>query len=385
MHRYHSLGTIPQKRHTIHPKPEGGIYYEELKGNKGFSGPSSLLYHIHRPTSVKHTRLLRELSKEKDPNKTLRMRHLRTQKLPRGGCPFLDRHLLMFNQDVALSLVYPDKNEEIFYRNAQADEVVYVSKGRGQLESIFGTQPYREGDYIVIPRGILHRYKMDDTEQCFFVTEASGEVSTPRRYRNEYGQLIERSPYSERDFGIPQELITVDKKEDTPLLVKHHDCITEVTIDHHPFDVVGWDGHYFPYTFNILDFEAIVGRTHEPPTVHQTFQMHNAVICSFVPRPYDFDEEAIPSPYHHANVMSDEVIYYAKENFMSRKGVEFGSVTLHPDGMVHGPHPGKTEESIGKKWTDELAVMVDTFYPLHIAKNALSIEDDVYEQSWLES
>ena len=215
------------------------------------------------------------------------------------------------------------------------------------------------------------------------IIEGSGEINTPRRYRNEYGQLIERSPYSERDFRTPEKLITNDEKGEYKILVKQRDLLTEVTLGHHPCDVVGWDGYYYPYAFNINDFEPIVGRIHEPPPVHQTFQGLNFVVCSFCPRPFDFDENSIPAPYNHSNVMSDEVIYYAKDEFMSRKGVEFGSLTLHPDGLTHGPHPGKYEASIGQKRTDELAVMVDTYYPLLVAKNSLAIEDENYGSSWL--
>ncbi|MFT4552288.1 MAG: homogentisate 1,2-dioxygenase [Chlamydiales bacterium] len=384
MHRYHTLGKIPPKRHTILQKPDGGIYYEELKGNKGFSGPSSLLYHIHRPTQIKSTKLLSTTTLEKDPDPSVRMRHLRSAQIKTGGSPTMDRTPVMFNNDVTLSMAYPDKEDDFYFRNSQADEVIYVSHGSGVLETAYGETPYKDGDYIVIPRGILHRYRLGKEKNCFFIIEGVGEIKTPPHYRNEYGQLVERSPYSERDFKTPGRLTTIDKKEDTPIRIKHRDSITEVILNHHPFDVVGWDGYYYPYTFSIHDFEPIVGRIHEPPPVHLTFQGHNFVICSFCPRPYDFDKNAIPAPYHHANVMSDEVIYYAKENFMSRKGVEYGSITLHPDGLTHGPHPGKTEESIGKKYTDELAVMVDTFYPLHVTKNGLKIEDPDYTTSWLE-
>lgn len=382
MHRYHSLGKIPRKRHTVFRKEDGGLYHEELKGNKGFDGPSSLLYHIHRPTCVKSSKLIRQEVLEKDPDPSLRMRHLRTGQTSEGGSSTMDRIPLLFNNDVTLSLVKPDKQDSFYYRNGQADEIVYVSYGAGTLETAFGELHFSEGDYLVIPRGILHRYRFEGNKNCFFITESTGEVRTPKRYRNEYGQLIERSPYSERDFRLPQNLKTVDEVKDTALRIKFNHCITEVTLAHHPFDLIGWDGFYYPYAFNIHDFEPIVGRIHEPPPVHQTFQGDNFVICSFCPRPYDFDKEAVPAPYNHSNVMSDEVIYYAKEKFMSRKGIEFGSITLHPDGLTHGPHPGKMEESIGKTYTDELAVMVDTFYPLHVAKPALSIEDKSYAQSW---
>ncbi len=383
MHRYHRLGELPKKRHMALRKPEGGIYYEELKGNKGFVGPSSLLYHLHRPTAVVGTKLLREVKLEEDPDQRLRMRHFFSGQLKRGGSPVLDRTAIMFNNDVTLWMAFPDAEDEFYYRNAQADEIVYVSDGSGTLETAFGELSYSQGDYLVIPRGILHRYRFGKGEQRFFITESKGEVRTPKRYRNEYGQLIERSPFSERDWRVPENLKTVDKQEPTAIIVKQRDLLTEVTLAHHPYDVVGWDGYYYPYAFSIHDFEPIVGRYHEPPPVHQTFQGDNFVLCSFCPRPYDFGEDAIPAPYNHANVMSDEVIYYASPKFMSRKGIEYGSITLHPDGITHGPHPGRYEASIGAKATDELAVMVDTYYPLKIAKPALEIEDGDYGRSWL--
>lgn len=384
MHRYHRLGSLPDKRHTVLRKDSGGIHYEELMGNRGFSGPSSLLYHIHRPTEIKGSRLLRAIELEKDPDPTIRMRHLRTEQLPGGGSPVLDRVPLLFNQDVTLWMGKPDQNDSFFYRNAQGDELIYVASGEGILKSQFGELSFASGDYVIIPRGILHQYELTSENCTFFITETRGELHVPHRYRNEYGQLVERSPFSERDFRVPEHLITVDRREEAKVIVKQNECLTEVLLSHHPFDVVGWDGYYYPYAFNIHNFEPIVGRIHEPPPVHQTFEAKHLVVCSFCPRPYDFDERAIPAPYHHSNVMSDEVLFYASEHFMSRKGVEFGSVTLHPDGLCHGPHPGRTEDSIGQKWTDELAVMVDTFYPLHVAKTALSIEDSSYGQSWLE-
>jgi len=384
MHRYHKLGNIPRKRHTILRKNDGGIFYEELKGNKGFSGPSSLLYHTHRPTRVKSSKLLKEVKVEPDPDKSLRMRHIKTAAINPGGSASLNRMPILFNEDVVLSLATPEEVDSFYFCNSQADEIIFVVEGGGILESNFGEQEFRKGDYIVIPRSITYRLLYNEKPQRFLFIEANSEIRTPTRYRNEYGQIIERSPYSERDFRVPEKLITIDLMEDTPVIIKQRDVLTEVIMDHHPFDVVGWDGYYYPYIFNIEDFEPIVGRIHEPPPVHQTFQADNFVICSFCPRPYDFDEQAIPAPYHHRNVMSDEVLFYASDKFMSRKGIEYGSVTLHPDGLVHGPHPGKTEESIGKKFTDELAVMVDTFRPLVVAKDALKYEDQEYSKSWLE-
>ena len=297
----------------------------------------------------------------------------------------MDRTPLLFNDDVAMLYVEPDQDDEHFYRNAQADEVVYVAKGKGNLETQYGDLPFGEGDYLVIHRGIMHRYRLDKSEPAkLLIMEGRGHVRPPKRYRNEFGQLVEGAPYSERDIRVPRELKTYDEKGDFRILVKQYDGINEIILDHHPLDVIGWDGQFYPWAFNIHDFEPIVGRVHQPPPVHQTFQGDGFVICSFCPRPYDFHPEAIPAPYNHSNVDSDEVLYYASSEFMSRKGIEFGSITHHPDGIPHGPHPGRAEASIGAKSTDELAVMMDTFRPLKVAKQALDIEDPAYHRSWLD-
>jgi homogentisate 1,2-dioxygenase len=368
-------------------KPNGGVYAEQLMGHEGFTGTSSLLYHTHPPTTVKSVKRLRDLSLEADDDATLKHRHFRTSQVKPGGSPTLDRTALLFNADIAMHYAEPDEQDAHFYRNAQADECVYVAKGRGVLETIYGDLPYGEGDYLIIHRGILHRYKMEmaagPTKLVIF--ESRGHVRWPKRYRNEFGQLLEGAPYSERDIRRPSQLNTHDEMGDFPLLVKQYDALNEFMLDHHPFDVVGWDGYFYPWAFNIRDFEPIVGRYHQPPPVHQTFQGDGFVICSFCPRPYDFGEDAIPAPYNHSNVDSDEVIYYASDEFMSRKGIEFGSVTHHPDGIPHGPHPGRYEASIGQKFTNELAVMMDSFRPLQIAKAARKIEEPGYQESWIEA
>jgi homogentisate 1,2-dioxygenase len=382
---YHSLGTIPKKRHIQFRKPGGGLYGEQLMGNEGFIGPASLLYHIHPPTTVRSARRVKEIRYEADPDHLLRHRHFRTAKLKAGGSPTLDRLPLMFNEDVAMLFALPDREDEHFYRNAQGDEIVYVSEGAGVLESQFGDLPYQPGDYLVIHRGILHRYRMTTHPTKLLIMESRGYVRTPKRYRNEYGQILEGAPYSERDFHRPAELRTHDQQGDFKLLIKQYNGLNEVILDHHPFDVVGWDGFYYPWAFSIHDFEPIVGKVHQPPPVHQTFQGDGFVVCSFCPRPYDFHPEAIPAPYNHSNVMSDEVLYYASSEFMSRKGIEYGSITLHPDGIPHGPHPGRAEASIGATHTNELAVMMDTHRPLHVAKEALPIEDPGYLRSWIEA
>ena len=378
---YHTLGKIPRKRHIIFRRPDGALYAEQLMGNEGFTGPSSLLYHVYPPTTVKSARRIRDVKYEVDPDRTLKHRHFRTGRLPRGGSPTLDRTPILFNDDVAMLYSQPNKQDEHFYRNAQGDEVVYVAEGEGTLETQFGNMPIAPGDYLVIHRGILHRYVFTKPAKLL-IMESRGYVRTPSRYRNDYGQIVEGAPYSERDFKVPRELVTHDEKGDFQIIVKQYNGLNEFILDHHPCDVVGWDGMFYPWAFNINDFEPIVGRVHQPPPVHQTFQGDGFVICSFCPRPFDFHPEAIPAPYNHSNVDSDEVIFYASSEFMSRKGIEYGSITHHPDGIPHGPHPGRAEASIGAKGTDELAVMMDSFRPLRVAKAMLSIEDAGYQTSW---
>jgi homogentisate 1,2-dioxygenase len=384
---YHTLGRIPHKRHTVFRRNNGeaAIHYEHLMGNLGFTGLQSLLYTLRRPTSILGSELVRRLEWSPDPDPTLRMRHLRTHRLPSAGpSAAVDRTPLLFNADIALSLARPQGTDEAFYRNAQGDEIVFVTRGAGTLESQFGELPFRQGDYVVVPRGIIHRWRLDPGEQIHFVVESRGYVHTPRRYRNEHGQLLEHSPYCERDIRPPAQLTVYDEIGEFPILVKKQNALHRVVLDHHPFDAVGWDGCYYPWALNIDDFEPIVGRLHQPPPVHQTFAGDGWVLCSFVPRLFDFHPEAVPAPYNHSNVMSDEVLYYANEEFMSRRGIELGSITLHPDGLPHGPQPGKTEASIGKKETRELAVMIDTFTPLMVARQALACEDPDYPGSWIE-
>ena len=380
---YHQLGRIPRKRHVAFRKEGGGIHYEELVGNQGFTGPSSLLYHLRLPTAVKSVRPLAALDWTPEPERVVRHRHFRTSGLSTGPSAVRDRVPLLFNADVALSLVRPRKEDAVFYRNAQGDEVVFVVEGAGVLESCFGELRYRAGDYVVIPRGILHRWGLGKGPHRFLVIESQGYVRTPKRYRNEHGQLTEMAPFSERDIRRPERLLPRDETGEFTILVKSGNRLVEMVMPHHPFDVVGWDGYYYPWAFSIHDFEPRVGRVHLPPPVHQTFEGDGFVICSFCPRPFDFEKDAVSAPYSHQNVMSDEVLFYANAEFMSRKGIELGSITLHPDGLPHGPQPGKTEESIGAKSTNELAVMLDTFRPLLVSREALALEDQGYQRSWL--
>jgi homogentisate 1,2-dioxygenase len=383
---YHRLGEVPKKRHTVFRRPDGGLYAEELMGHEGFVGTSSLLYHAYPPTTVKSARRIREIAWQADDDTSLRHRHFLTARAGKGGSATLDRIPLLFNSEIAMLYVEPDEIDAHFYRNSQADEVAYVVEGSGVLESVYGDLPYVAGDYVVIHRNILHRWKLDQTKKTKLVIfESRGHVRWPKRYRNEFGQLLEGAPYSERDIRRPAELKTHDEKGDFRILVRQYDALNELILDHHPFDVIGWDGYFYPWIFSIHDFEPIVGRIHQPPPVHQTFQGDGFVICSFCPRPYDFDPQAVPAPYNHSNVDSDEVLFYASSEFMSRKGIEYGSVTHHPDGLPHGPHPGRAEACIGAKYTNELAVMMDSFRPLKVAKPALAFEDPKYHQSWIES
>jgi homogentisate 1,2-dioxygenase len=378
---YHRLGQIPRKRHTVFRRPDGGLHSEELMGNKGFSGLSSLMYHLRPPTTVREVRALRPAPLEPEGEGALRHRHFRAHRLEPGGCAVEGRLPLLFNGDVTLSLAAPRAGAHPLFRNGVADEVVFVTEGQGRLDSTFGAMAVKAGDYVVIPRGILHQWTLDAPGR-FFVIESASDVRTPKRYRNEHGQLTEMAPYSERDIRRPESLVPRDEAGDVSVLVKNARGLSELVLDHHPFDVVGWDGFYYPWAFSIHDFEPRVGRVHLPPPVHQTFEADAFVVCSFCPRPFDFDPEAVPAPYSHSNAMSDEVLYYANSEFMSRKGIEYGSITLHPDGIPHGPQPGKTEESLGAKWTNELAVMVDTFRPLRVTRQALAVEDEPYTLSW---
>lgn len=382
---YHHLGEIPSKRHKIYRQPSGELYTEELVGNMGFVGPSSLLYHARRPTAIRALHTLKELKWEPAPSEPLRHRHFRTKQLFGSADAILDRTPLVFNNDVSMSIVRPANEVSDFYRNAQGDEIVYVSEGEGVLESPFGKLSFASGDYLVIPRGILHRYRFTSKNRVLLIIESAGYVRPPRRYRNEFGQLMESAPYSERDIRCPEDLETRDQKGEFKLIVKKANSLIEMVLAYHPFDVIGWDGYYYPWALNIHNFEPRVGRFHLPPPTHQTFDSDGFVVCSFCPRPYDFDPEAVPAPYNHSNVMSDEVLYYANSEFMSRKGIEYGSITLHPDGLAHGPQPGRTEASIGQKDTNELAVMMDTFRGLQVSREAVEVEDNDYYLSWLET
>ncbi|MHB8629660.1 MAG: homogentisate 1,2-dioxygenase [Aggregatilineales bacterium] len=379
---YHRLGQLPHKRHTQFRKPDGALYREEVIGLEGFEGLESLLYHVSQPTQLLHAEKLADARVEYTDYGALRHRHFKTRQLQPCGDPLSGRRVLLGNNDVTLGVCRPTESMTYFYRNGQAYELYFVHSGEGTLHTMLGALDFRPGDYIVIPFGITWRMELRGDDHRFLVIEAPSMIQTPKRYRNQYGQMLENAPFCERDFRVPGELETHDEPGEFEVHVKARDQITRHILDHHPFDVVGWDGYLYPWIFNIEDFEPITGRVHQPPPVHQTFMGNNFVVCSFVPRLFDYHPLSIPAPYNHANVNSDEVLYYVDGNFMSRRGIDVASFTLHPAGLPHGPHPGTMEASIGAKQTDELAVMLDTFHPLNISVAALEFEDDAYAYSW---
>jgi homogentisate 1,2-dioxygenase len=385
---YHRLGQIPPKRHTQFRKPDGTLYTEELFGTEGFSGNYSNLYYYYPPTRVKKVEKFVDVQYpyEEWDTEVQRHHHLRTAQLSRGGDAVFGRQALMFNKDVVIGIALPTMEMNYFYRDGDSDLVYFVHDGHGILESNFGLLPYHEGDYIIIPRGTTFRFQIaaDSSETRFLIVEARGTIEPPRRYLNKNGQLLEHSPYCERDIRRPEELVTHTERGDFEVRLKVGNVISSYWYDYHPINTVGWDGCEYPWIFNIGDFEPITGRIHQPPPVHQTFQGPNFVICSFVPRKLDYHPLSIPVPYNHSNIDSDEMLYYVNSNFGSRRGIERSSITLHPRGIAHGPQPGVVEKSLGVERTEELAVMIDTFYPLKFTTIAQSIDDPAYPSSWFE-
>jgi homogentisate 1,2-dioxygenase len=380
---YYKLGDIPHKRHTQFRQPNGSLYHEELMGIHGFSGVQSLLYHLYPPTQIQKILLQRNVDISYAEQDSLHHHHLRTANVPLGGDAIEARVLLLANADVGISIARPTALMQYWYRFAHGDEVIFIHDGSGLLESQYGILRYKPGDYLVLPAGVLWRILPDEGIQRMLVIEAWGHIEPPARYINRYGQFLENSPYNERDIRPPEKLITHDEEGEFEVRVKARNRLTSYLYHHHPLDVIGWDGHLWPFAFNIQDFEPITGRVHQPPSVHQTFDGPGCVLCSFVPRLFDYHPLAIPAPYNHSNLDSDEVIYYVEGNFMSRKGIERASITLHPSGIPHGPHPGMYEGSIGRERTNELAVMIDTFQPLKLTQNAVTFEDKNYSYSWI--
>ncbi|MBK8847466.1 MAG: homogentisate 1,2-dioxygenase [Bacteroidetes bacterium] len=384
MPQYHKLGNIPPKRHTQFRKPDGGLYAEELFSTHGFSNVYSLIYHCHPPTLVK------SIAEPMDVTpKVAYMRSLKHQSFLGFDVPAKDDYLdartpLLLNNDLTISLAAPRLSmTDYFYKNGDSDEMIFVHKGTGELNTLYGTLTFGYGDYIIIPRGTIYQIKFNTTENRLLIVDSHSPIETPRRYRNEYGQYEEHAPYCERDIRKPENLKTFDEQGDFLIKIKKENQMYPYIYATHPFDAIGWDGNHYPWAFSIHDFEPITGRVHMPPPIHQTFEAHNYVICSFVPRLYDYHPLSIPVPYNHSNIDSDEVLYYVDGDFMSRKHVEKGQITLHPGGIPHGPHPGTVEKSLGQKETKELAVMIDTFKPLWVTEDALKIYDDSYHQSWL--
>ena len=382
---YHKLGTIPPKRHTQFRKPNGDLYYEQLFGTIGFDGMSSNLYHEHRPTQVKEIRKQYSVAPKIAKANNIQSYRFRGFQVPQENDYLESRKTVLTNSDCNIILSAPKQStKEYFYKNTDADEVIFIHRGTGKLRTILGNLDFKYGDYLVIPRGIIYKLDFDTEDNRLFIVESYSPIYTPKRYRNWFGQLLEHSPFCERDLRRPEELETYDEKGDFLIKVKKQGDIIEMVYATHPFDVVGYDGYNFPYAFSIHDFEPITGRIHQPPPVHQTFETDTFVICSFVPRLYDYHPDAIPAPYNHSNIDSDEVLYYVDGDFMSRNDIDAGHISLHPAGIPHGPHPGATERSIGHTETEELAVMVDTFKPLQVTEEAMKIADESYYQSWLD-
>jgi homogentisate 1,2-dioxygenase len=379
---YKKRGEIPNKRHIQFRDDSGNLYWEELISREGFSHMYSNVYHIHPPTGVETVGELKKINLV-SADQTHRHHHIRTANMNSNGDAISSRIPLFFNSDLVISKAHVSDSMNTLYRNGNADEVLFIHTGSGTFKSNFGNMKLTPGDYVVIPRGVI--WQIDVTQDMrILITESSGPIETPTRYRNKFGQLLEHSPFSERDIRTPE---FVGPVADIPMgvEVKLRHGIQTYGYQHHPFDLVGWDGFYFPYIFNINDFMPITGKIHQPPPVHQTFQAHGFVICSFVPRLFDYHGESVPAPYAHSNVDSDELIYYVEGNFMSRKDIDEESITYHPMGLPHGPQPGKIEESLGAKETNELAVMIDTFKPLNMTVAALSVDDEDYPYSWIES
>jgi homogentisate 1,2-dioxygenase len=381
---YRKLGNIPHKRHTTFKKEDGSLHYEQLFGTVGFDGMSTLMYHKHRPTMVKEYLGSKDVSPKVAVEKNFLSRRLIGFNVKPVDDYLESREPMMCNSDVIVALAAPKKSmKDYFYKNTDADEVIFIHKGSGTLRTFLGNIEFKYGDYLVIPRGMIYQMEFDDENNRHFVVESFSPIYTPKRYRNWFGQLLEHSPFCERDFRTPENLETHDEMGDFIIKIKKEGVIHDYLYASHPFDVEGWDGYNYPYAFSIHDFEPITGRIHQPPPVHQTFEAAGFVICSFVPRLYDYHPESIPAPYNHSNIDSDEVLYYVDGDFMSRNDIDQGQITLHQAGVPHGPHPGAYERSVGKTETEELAVMVDTFKPLKLTENAMKLDDGKYYKSWI--
>lgn len=384
MSRYYSLGKIPPKRHTTFEKSEGGLYQEELFGTAGFAGMSSLIYHIHPPTVVSEVKRLGDVAPVIAIEKNMKAMSFQGFSLPAEDDFLKSRKTLFANSDLHIGLAAPKGfSKEYFYRNSDADEMLFIHIGSGTLKTMYGNLDFKYGDYLIIPKGTTYQIDFDTEDNRLLYIESFSAITTPKRYRNNYGQFLEHSPYCERDFRMPKDLKAHDEVGEFRVLSKKQGVMWEYTHKYHPFDVVGWDGFNYPYAFSIHDFEPITGRIHMPPPIHQQWEAAGFVVCSFVPRLYDYHPKAVPAPYHHSNIDSEELLYYVDGDFMSRNNIEKGQITLHPGGIPHGPHPGAIERSVGKKSTEELAVMIDPFRPVSITEEALKLEVDDYYKSWI--
>ena len=381
---YQSVGKVPQKRHVVSRQKDGELYHEELFGTEGFSGTSSLVYHLHPPTMVKHMGEPYSVRPEIAIEDNLRAMSFQGMEVQAESDYIKSRKTLFLNDDMAIGLAAPSKSmADYFFKNSDADELIFIHKGSGTLRTMYGVVDFEYGDYLVIPRGTVYQLKFETAENKLLIVESHSPIRTPKRYRNEFGQMLEHSPFCERDFKFPHSLETHTEMGEFEVRIKKRGLIYPFIYESHPFDVAGWDGYNYPYAFSIFNFEPITGRIHMPPPIHQTFEGKGFVICSFVPRLYDYHPDAIPAPYHHSNIDSDELLYYVDGDFMSRNNIKKGQITLHPAGIPHGPHPGAIERSIGKKETKELAVMIDPFSPVKITKEALAIEVKDYYKSWI--
>jgi homogentisate 1,2-dioxygenase len=381
---YHQLGQFPSKRHIVSRSPNGSLYHEELVGTQGFSGLSSLVYHLYPPTRVKQKEKAYSVAPKIALENGLDAMSFKGYNLVSEADYLNSRKTLFVNSSIKVGLAAPQNSTDYFYKNADADEMIFVHRGTGVVKTMYGNLNFKYGDYIIIPRGTTYSIHFETTDNRLLYVESVDPIFTPSRYRNGFGQLQEHSPFCERDIVRPSNLETHDVKGEFDILIKKKGFIYPYVYDNHPFDVVGWDGYHYPYIFSIFNFEPITGRVHLPPPIHQTFESKNFVICSFVPRLYDYHPQAIPAPYHHSNIDSDELLYYVDGDFMSRNNIEQGQITLHPAGIPHGPHPGAIERSIGKKETNELAVMIDPFQTVMVTEEARNIEVKDYYKSWLE-
>jgi len=385
MPHYYSLGSIPHKRHTQFFKPDGSLYSEQLFSTEGFSNNYSLLYHVHPPTTIVRSEEPTDINPKIATSNILKHRSFQGFKIKPIADYLESRKPVLVNSDCHISLAAPEQSmQDYFYKNADADEVIFIHEGTGKVLTQYGELPFSYGDYIVIPRGTIYQILFNTEANRLLIIESFGPIRFPKRYKSSEGQLMEHAPYCERDIRKPENLQTIDQLGEFTIYTKKKGLLYPITYGSHPFDVIGWDGYEYPYIFSIHDFEPITGRVHQPPPVHQTFDGKDFVICSFVPRLFDYHPQAIPAPYNHSNIDSDEVLYYVDGEFMSRKHVTKGMITLHPSGIPHGPHPGAVAKSIGAKETVELAVMIDTFRPLHLTQYAIEIEDENYEMSWAE-